>query len=163
MTTIGLSVLHQQYARASKDWPWLHYVERINQLPPYLLFAVASRETNMRNILGDGGHGVGIFQRDDRAWKNMKTPAGVLSTDAGKAWYLAHPRQQADDAAALLKANYASLKDWSYACAAYNAGVGGVTRVLQAGFSADAATTGRDYGYDVMWRRTQLEKKFGKR
>jgi hypothetical protein len=36
-----------------------------------LVEALASRETNMRNIVGDGGHGRGMFQADDRyqeAW-----------------------------------------------------------------------------------------------
>ncbi len=30
--------------------------------------AIASRETNMRNIVGDGGHGYGIMQIDDRSY-----------------------------------------------------------------------------------------------
>lgn len=28
--------------------------------------AIASRETNMHNVVGDGGHGYGIMQIDDR-------------------------------------------------------------------------------------------------
>jgi hypothetical protein len=45
-----------------------------------VLLAIASRETNMRSILGDGGHGHGIMQIDDRsfpewcqsgAWQNV--------------------------------------------------------------------------------------------
>ena len=35
-------------------------------LPAGLMLAIASRETNMRNINGDGGHGRGVFQIDDR-------------------------------------------------------------------------------------------------
>jgi hypothetical protein len=38
------------------------------QLPPEILLAIASRETNMRNIIGDGGHGYGIMQIDDRSF-----------------------------------------------------------------------------------------------
>jgi hypothetical protein len=33
-----------------------------------LLMAIASRETNMRSIVGDGGHGYGIMQIDDRSF-----------------------------------------------------------------------------------------------
>src|SRR3954471_11864244 len=31
-----------------------------------LLCAIGSRETNLHNIVGDGGHGRGMFQQDDR-------------------------------------------------------------------------------------------------
>ena len=158
---IDTATLLAQYDRAVKDWPWLHYVERIKGLPKFTLFAVASRETNMQNILGDYGHGVGIFQRDDRAWKNMKTPAGVLSTKAGKDWYLAHPRQQAEDAADLLKDNYAYLKGWSAALAAYNAGAGAVRSAMYRGSSPDSVTTGRNYGADVLRRMEVLRDKRG--
>lgn len=153
--------LYAQYKRASVDWPWLHYVEKIHNLPKFTLFAIASRETNMRNILGDGGHGVGIFQRDDRAWKNMQTPVGTLATPDGKDWYLNHPRQQAEDAATLHKGNLASFNGYeSAALAAYNAGIGGVQRVLRKGMRPDVATTGGDYSTDVISRRTRLAAKF---
>ncbi len=35
--------------------------------PVGLLLAIASRETNMRSIVGDGGHGYGLMQIDDRS------------------------------------------------------------------------------------------------
>lgn len=38
------------------------------EFPTSLLMAIASRETNMRNIIGDGGHGYGIMQIDDRSF-----------------------------------------------------------------------------------------------
>ncbi len=158
---ISSTALFQQYERARAEWPWLHYVEKINGLPKYTLFAIASRETNMRNILGDGGHGVGIFQRDDRAFAGMKTPVGTLSTKAGKDWYLLHPRQQADDAAALHKGNlkvFSGIE--SRALAAYNAGAGGVQRALNRGWHPDRATTGGDYSQDVLDRRRRLAAKY---
>ena len=158
---IPTSILYDQYKRASKDWPWLHYVEKIHGLPKYTLFAIASRETNMRNILGDGGHGVGIFQRDDRAFKNMKTPVGTLATKKGKDWYLLHPRQQAEDAATLHRQNLLAFDGReTHALAAYNAGVGGVQRVTKRGLHPDAATTGGDYSRDVLDRRARLAAKF---
>jgi hypothetical protein len=36
------------------------------QIDPALLVAMAHRETGMRNIVGDSGHGRGIMQIDDR-------------------------------------------------------------------------------------------------
>ena len=40
--------------------------ERAQDLPPGLLLAIASSETNCRNMVVDGGHGRGVFQIDDR-------------------------------------------------------------------------------------------------
>lgn len=36
-----------------------------------VLMAIASRETNIQNILGDGGHGHGIMQIDDRSYPDF--------------------------------------------------------------------------------------------
>ena len=40
--------------------------ERKAGLPHGMLLAIASRETGCRNVVGDGGHGRGVFQIDDR-------------------------------------------------------------------------------------------------
>lgn len=48
--------LADQYRRAVAEWPWIGAVERAHRLPPMMLFAVGSRETNLRNVTGDGGH-----------------------------------------------------------------------------------------------------------
>ena len=148
---ISQGALCAQYDKALETWSWIGYVERTKKLPAFLLFAVGSRETNLRNILGDGGHGVGIWQRDDRSFK----------FPGGKDWYLLHPRQQAEDAADLLNANYRALGSWRDAVSAYNAGVGGVRRVIKKGLPADAATTGGDYSSDVFARRAVLIAKYG--
>src|SRR5437667_11714235 len=37
-----------------------------HHLPTAYVLGVASRETNIRNILGDAGHGHGVMQIDDR-------------------------------------------------------------------------------------------------
>src|SRR5436190_1777044 len=42
--------------------------ERAAKLPAGLLLAIASRETGCRDIAGDGGHGRGLFQIDDRSF-----------------------------------------------------------------------------------------------
>ena len=135
-----------QYRRAVAEWPWVAAVERPIGLPPMLLWAVASRETNMTNIIGDGGHGIGIWQRDRRAWD---LPGSVE-------WYIAHPRRQAEDAAAMLLGAHSTFGTWHAAIAAYNAGAGAVRKALTAGVDPDSRTTQGDYASDVESRRVRL-------
>ena len=52
-------------ARAGGCRSW-RKAEKRHKLPAGLLLAVASRETNMEDKVGDGGHGRGLFQIDDR-------------------------------------------------------------------------------------------------
>jgi hypothetical protein len=56
--------LARQFERAKQNG-WIRFFKdaaKRYQFPRNLL-AIASRETNMRNIIGDGGHGYGIMQR----------------------------------------------------------------------------------------------------
>lgn len=140
-------ILKGQYLSAHARWAFIADVERRYGLPAFLLFAVGSRETNLRNVIGDGGHGFGVFQRDNRSWHVGPS-------------YLNDVRKQAEDAATLLKANYAALKDWKAACSAYNCGLGGTRKSLAAGHDSDYRTTGKDYGRDVMARRASLSAMF---
>lgn len=56
---------------------------RAHGLDPALLAAVAAQETggpgatSGRNVVGDGGHGRGVFQIDDRSWAFARTPAAM--------------------------------------------------------------------------------------
>src|SRR5690606_25500009 len=129
----------QQVKNARKQWPFIEDIERKHGMPAGFLYAVGSRETNLRNILGDGGNGVGVWQRDKRWWPIDNS-------------YLKDVRKQAQDAAELLSANKRALGDWRKAASAYNAGLSAVQKALKAGKSADSVTTGRDYGSDVMSR-----------
>lgn len=135
-----------QYRRAEKEWPWVPAVERAVKLPPMLLWAIASRETNMRNVVGDGGRGVGIWQRD--------RVGNVLPGSVE--WYLQHPRRQAEDAAAMLLGAHSTFGTWHAAIAAYNAGAGAVRKALAAGVDPDSRTTQGDYAADVESRRVRL-------
>lgn len=144
--TISTADLVAQYRRAVAEWPWVSAVERAVGLPPMLLWAVGSRETNLRNVVGDGGYGVGIWQRDRRA---HVLPGTVT-------WYLDHPRRQAEDAAALLLGLHGRLGGWHAAIAAYNAGEGAVRAAIAGGADPDSRTTGRDYAADVESRRHRL-------
>ena len=68
------SQLRGQYQRAVEEWPFVHGIEAELGLPPFLLFAIGSKETNLRNIEGDFDqrpgedfprfHGFGVIQRD---------------------------------------------------------------------------------------------------
>ena len=118
----------------------------VGKLPPMLLWAVASRETNMRNVVGDGGRGVGIWQRD--------RVGNVLPGSVE--WYLQHPRRQAEDAAAMLLGAHSTFGTWHAAIAAYNAGAGAVRKALAAGVDPDSRTTQGDYATDVESRRVRL-------
>lgn len=62
--------LQNQFALA-KNHGWLQFFESAAteyEFAPEILMAVASRETNLRNIIGDGGHGYGLMQIDDRSF-----------------------------------------------------------------------------------------------
>src|SRR5690606_10716949 len=89
----------QQVKNARKQWPFIEEIERKHGMPAGFLYAVGSRETNLRNILGDGGNGVGVWQRDKRWWPIDDS-------------YLKDVRKQAQDAAELLSANKKALGDW---------------------------------------------------
>jgi hypothetical protein len=126
--------LAMQYEVAIGRWPFLHDVERDYGLPPFLLAAVGSRETNLDpryvDEPGDGGHGHGIWQRDNRSW-SIPDPYPVT--------------QQAVDAAAFLAALIDEEDDLIAALNRYNSGSPRTER-----------TTGGDYGPDVMARREWL-------
>lgn len=128
---IAGSTLLQEMTRASKQWAVIAEANELFGLPPYLLHAVGSRETNLTNEIGDGGHGHGIFQLDDR-FHNI--PPG-FDEDIS---------QQAMVAGAMLKALYTKYNSWISALNAYNSGS-----------PLSQNTAGGDYGPDV-WARQQF-------
>lgn len=88
-----------------------------HQLDPRLLAAVAAQETggpgadSGRNVVGDGGHGRGLFQIDDR-WHAFARGPGAMD-----------PARNADYAAGLLQTNLRRYGgDVKAALSAYNAG-----------------------------------------
>jgi hypothetical protein len=97
--------------------PEIAQAARKHQLDPELLAAVAAQETGGpgsnagRNVVGDGGHGHGLFQIDDRWHDFAKTPAAM------------DPGRNADYAAGMLSdllGRYGGNVD--AALSAYNAG-----------------------------------------
>ena len=142
---IAPDVLLGQYRRSVAAWPFLPDVEASYRLPRCLLVAVASRETNCRNVVGDGGHGHGVFQYDDRS---HAIPAG----------FDGDVRLQAETAAAMLRGLIDAFQgNVRAALDAYNAGAGAVRAALRVGRDPDSVTTGRDYGSDVLARMSYLQ------
>ncbi len=137
-----------------------------------VLLAIASRETNMRNIIGDGGRGAGLMQIDigtdptfktSGAWKDASASiqkgaeifrekidqivalAGkevTLKDRAGTAYKFTVPKLEGDD---LIQA----------AIASYNSGLWSVYQASK-GRSMDRGTTGGDYSTDVLGRAEQF-------
>jgi peptidoglycan hydrolase-like protein with peptidoglycan-binding domain len=153
---ISADQLAEQVRRArARGWaPVMRRAEKRHELPAGLLLAVASRETDMQDIVGDKGHGRGVFQIDDRFhgdWLAAHGAPGPATT----------PRvaDAAEFAASMLASNLAfarqngvAVRDQlRFACSAFNAGPGGALAGHQQG-DCDERTTGRDYGRDVLER-----------
>jgi hypothetical protein len=90
---------------------------RSHGLDPKLLAAVAAQETggpgtsSGNNIVGDGGHGHGVFQIDDRTWSFAATPAAM------------DPAKNADAAASILQDDLSRYGgNVKAALSAYNSG-----------------------------------------
>jgi hypothetical protein len=145
------SVLLTQLNRTrTRGWlPFFNEAASQFNFPVALLLAIASRESNIQNILGDGGHGRGIMQIDDRSfpvfassgrWRdprqNILMGTRVLS---GKQRFLS---QRGVDGAILKRASVA----------AYNSGEGNVLRAIRRGLSVDAFTAHGNYSADVLGR-----------
>lgn len=123
-------------------------------LPLAFVCAVASRETNCRNELGDyrGGvyHGIGVMQIDiqhriarvaeeNGLWRSqpeLLINVGCQILKAGEIAAQAHQISSGDDAL-------------RFAAAAYNCGLFNAIRGHEEG-DVDLHTTGHDYGHDVV-------------
>jgi hypothetical protein len=127
--------------------------------PVAFFYAIASRETNCQNILGDkqsdGFHGVGIVQID------IQNPIAKQARDDGS--WQTNPDPLINFGGKLIASNWIQVKhilpnlsdndQLKVVAAGYNCGVGRSIRA--AGFAAadpDIFTTGKDYGKDVMAR-----------
>lgn len=142
------------------------------RLCPYLLAAVVDRESRGGFALkptgpagtGDGGHGRGLGQIDDRFHVSF-----VTCTDGGGKALWKQPAFNILYAAHLLRTNIDALLDVSLALSAYNAGVARVraasdlvpvgpddaTTLELRRKAADLKTTGGNYAADVLRRRAQ--------
>lgn len=137
-----------------------------------MLEAVASRETGMLNILGDGGHGRGAFQLDDRYQEHfLRTHVGCRPYTNVPVYASAWPKGRVPTLFAgtvhcvrILEANVAEAKRlgvavgkrMEFAFAAYNAGVGGAARGWREG-DVDKYTANGNYSADVIDRYHALK------
>ena len=137
---ISESDLSAQFQRAKSTWPFIHHTELARGLPRTLLFAVGSRETNLTNEVGDGGHGHGVWQLDNRS----HTPPGGFA--------------QFDNNVPLQCSIAADMLHGLLAMEAGN--VERAANRYNSGQPETAHTTGRDYGPDVVQRMQTLQRLF---
>lgn len=143
---ISSTDLNVEFQRAIKDWPFIPDVEQQFGLPTFLLFAVGSRETNLTNEVGDGGHGNGIWQLDNRS---HTIPPG-FNNDV---------ELQAHTAALMLSQEIAHFNgNVKAALAAYNAGTSTVENNLAKGRDIDQGTAGNNYSADTYARMVWLQE-----
>lgn len=121
------------------------------------VLAIGSRESNLRNLLGDKRngeyHGVGLMQID------VQHEIARAARDNGS--WRTHPAALIDYGAAILAHNLAAVRAAlpgytdeqvrRVACSAYNCGLGpAIAESLQG--NSDALTTDKDYGHDCAAR-----------
>jgi hypothetical protein len=128
--------------------------ERARKLPRGVLLAIASRETACRDVVGDGGHGRGVFQIDDRfhgEWlaRHGAGARGTIPSVAPAARYAASVL--ASNRTFARRHGIPARDRLKFVLSAYNAGSTGALRGYRRGDS-DLETTRGDYGADVMGR-----------
>lgn len=133
------------------------------KLPIAWLFAIASRETNCLNILGDYRdgefHGVGVLQIDiQHALARKMRDEGTWRTHAFELIQFGVRLLSANRVAAK-KAfpNYEENQWLKVASSGYNCGMRNAVLGAQHGDS-DRLTTGKNYGRDVMTRMAMFEE-----
>lgn len=133
--------------------------EREADLPAGLLFAIASRESGIRDVVGDGGHRRGVFQLDDRSHAGWLARHGAVAR-GGKPPVGAAARYAAEIVAA--NRAYARLQGvreadaLRFALAAFDAGPTAALRGYRQG-DPDLVTAGGNYAGDVLARLEILQ------
>jgi hypothetical protein len=156
-----LSQLHS--LRHTGFAPKLEAQATAKNFPATYFFAIASRETNCINELGDhqhdGFHGVGIVQID------IQHPLARQARDSGS--WKTNPDPLIEFGAQILKDNIAAAKTafpnfgddqvLKIAASGYNCGVKRAIEAARNGDS-DKPTTGHNYGRDVMTRKAIFDE-----
>jgi hypothetical protein len=140
-----------------------------DHIGPALMLAIGSRESHLRNIVGDHGHGRGWLQIDDRFHPGfLSTHRGCESGSFKAKFASALPKDRVPTLTAatlfavqLLRDNMQFARQHGvpkqqvlrFAVAAYNAGAGGALAGHQAGdVDRKTAAPTRDYSADVLAR-----------
>ncbi len=146
------------------------------QLRPQLLAALCLRESLAGWALtprgthlgfGDGGHGWGLFQCDDRTWESAMlgfVPGVDLTTPLGQARFAAQKLARNMRLLHLVFPAYDEVTITRAAIASYNARLGAVAMQLATGRDVDAVTTAGysglpDYSSDVLKCAYRLEQR----
>lgn len=155
-----LAEISSPYYYSSSYKPMIEEVAaRYDWLQPSVIAAIGSRESAWGLLLspkgpggtGDGGHGRGLMQIDDRfhtefinsgKWRDPKENMNYGIESVLKPNYNYLDRNTNLQGKELLRA----------ALASYNAGLGNVMDAYEAGLDVDYYTTGKDYGRDVLDR-----------
>jgi len=130
----------------------------------WVLMGIASRESRFGVLLdddgrGDGGHGHGIMQVDDRShaafcdgegWQDLRNSLEYVHHNV----IVPSFNYLGENCFELVKEDYGAL--FKATVAAYNCGPGNVRKALEAGTDVDSRTTGRDYAKDVLARAKAL-------
>ena len=135
-----------------------------------LLMGIASRETNIRNILGDGGHGHGIMQIDDRSYpdfcksddwkdprKNILKGAEVLDFVKRREIRAGIGRRNECKGNRFEGLTLSDLGLLRTSVAAYNCGCRAYHAICVYG-NPDRSTTGSDYSADVINRAEAFKR-----
>ena len=140
------------HGRQAPWWGALKQAAAAQNLELAFVLAIGSRETNLRDETGDGGHGHGVLQVDDRWHPEV----------AGKPIHRATPEELIDAGCQILAEAVRGVAhahpDWppddqlKVAASAYNAGLRAALRGSAEGDS-DKYATPPPYGRDVMQRR----------
>jgi hypothetical protein len=108
---------------------------------------------------GDGGHGHGIMQVDDRShaafcdgegWQDLRSSLEYVHHNVMVPSF----NYLGENCFESVKEDYGAL--FKATVAAYNCGPGNVRKALEAGTGVDSLTTGRDYAKDVLARAKAL-------
>ena len=158
--------LQNQFATAKSNG-WLEFFQKAaneHQFSADILLAVASRETNMRNIIGDGGHGYGLMQIDDRSFPDWchsgmwKVPQAAIKQGAlvldGKRETIRHAQGQNLNVAGHSFTGKPNLTDQELlqtAIASYNSGLWAYYCLTVDG-DPDRRTSHQDYSADTLAR-----------
>jgi len=162
--------LKKQCKRAA-DKGWLPFFQDSGAdytFDAVLLMAIASRETNMKNIIGDGGHGYGIMQIDDRsfpewchsgAWQDVEQgiAKGALVLDGKRTNVEKNQGKKIvfGKKSFVGKANLTAAEILRISISSYNCGWWAYYNFSK-GHDVDKSSTGHDYSADVLSRMATI-------
>ena len=166
----GNSRLLRQLKVVREDYlPYIREAAKQAGVSPYVICGIGSRESEwgLSRALdqpgpggkGDGGHGRGLMQIDDR-WHAFARNGKWADPEAN----LLYAARVLVSSRSYIKQRYSLTADalLRATVAGYNCGAGNVAKALKRGLDVDFYTTGRDYSKDVLsragWFQDQMKE-----